>query len=140
MLKRFIIIGLGLFLISTISCNQQNMEINFTKFKSMEVKASAYNSVSYQTDGNPTRAAWGDILTDSTKAIAVSRDLLDSGLVHNQRVYIPELNEYYRVLDKMHYKWRKKVDIFMGRDVKAARKFGRQDVTVVWIVGDTLVK
>lgn len=140
MRKDFKILRCLVFMLIIIACQNEKMHFSTPKFKSMQVKASAYNSVSFQTDGNPSKTAWGDRLTDSTKAIAISRDLLDSGLVHNQRVYIPELNEYYRVLDKMHYKWRKKVDVFMGRNVKAARKFGRQEVTIVWIVGDTLAE
>lgn len=111
---------------------QQPVSVKEPVHKKMEVTASAFNNVGYQTDGQSSRAAWGDILKDSMKVIAVSRDLLDSGLTHNTKVYIKELDDYYTVKDKMHYRWRKKIDVFMGKDIGAAKRFGVQKVTIIW--------
>lgn len=96
----------------------------------MEVTATAYNSVSWQTSGDPNITAWGDTLKPGMKCIAVSRDLLALGLTHNTPVKIEGLKGVYYVKDKMHYRWRNKIDIYMGKDVKAARKWGRKKVRI----------
>lgn len=99
--------------------------------KCIDVAASAYNNVSWQTkDLNPSIAAWGDTLKEGMKAIAISRDLLDSGLHHNSAVFIPLLNDTFYVKDKMNRRWRKKIDIFMGKDIKKARKWGKQHLAI----------
>ena len=54
----------------------------------MEVIATAYNSVSWQTSDDPSIAAWGDTLRPGMKCIAVSRDLLKMGLVKDTPVKI----------------------------------------------------
>lgn len=64
------------------------------------------------------------------KAIAVSRDLEKSGLDHNTPVVIEGLDGIYLVKDKMHFRWRKKIDIYMGVDIQAAREWGRKKVTI----------
>ncbi|GAB6262812.1 3D domain-containing protein [Photobacterium sp. CCB-ST2H9] len=96
----------------------------------ISVTATAYNSLSSQTDGNPSIAAWGDRLKPGMKAIAVSRDLLRMGLKHGSKVKISGLPGEYVVLDKMHRRWSKKIDIYMGRDVRAAKNWGRRKVTI----------
>ncbi len=69
--------------------------------KSLEVTATAYNSVEAQTKkGDPKTAAWGDELEPGMKAIAVSRDLLKQGLDHNTPVKIKGLPGTYRVLEQ----------------------------------------
>jgi len=98
----------------------------------LDVSASAYNSVPAQTVGNPARAAWGDMLEPGMKAIAVSRDLLDEGLDYNMEIQIEGLPGRYRVLDKMHPRWERKIDIYMGEDVEAALDWGVRDVTIRW--------
>jgi len=98
----------------------------------MTVTATAYNSVAGQTNANPAITAFGDTLKPGLKAIAVSRDLLDSGLLHHTKVHIQGLPGTYRVLDKMNRRWRKKIDIYMGTDVKAARAWGKRDVRIEW--------
>ena len=45
--------------------------------KTLEVTATAYNSLAGQTFGHPSEAAWGDTLKPGMKAIAVSRDLIN---------------------------------------------------------------
>ena len=104
------------------------------EMRSMEVTATAYNSVRSQTANDPALTAWGDTLAPGMKAIAISRDLLDSGLYHRLAVTIDGLEGEYLVLDKMHRRWTKKIDIYMGTDVQAARTWGRQQVTIRWRV------
>lgn len=104
-----------------------------TKYKTLIVTASAYNSVYWQTKkSNPSIAAWGDTLKPGMKAIAVSRDLIDSGLTHNTKVYIEELNDTFLVKDKMHRRWTKKIDIFMGNHVQKAKEFGKKTLIIKW--------
>ena len=98
----------------------------------LDVRASAYNSVPEQTVGNPAIAAWGDRLQPGMKAIAVSRDLLEEGLDYNMEIQIEGLPGRYRVLDKMHPRWERKIDIYMGEDVEAALDWGVRDVTIRW--------
>ena len=99
----------------------------------LRVTATAYNSIPSQTDGNPNLAAWGDHLSPGMKAIAVSRDLLvQHGLTRGDSVKIAGLDGEYVVLDKMHSRWRKKIDIYMGKDRRAAQRWGRRNVTILW--------
>jgi 3D (Asp-Asp-Asp) domain-containing protein len=96
------------------------------------VTATAYNSVPGQTNAEPNFGAWGDALTPGVKAIAVSRDLIALGLTRGVEVSIEGLAGTYRVLDKMGRRWDKKIDIYMGDDVEAARRWGVRDVRVRW--------
>ncbi|MEN9433199.1 MAG: hypothetical protein RLZZ422_788 [Pseudomonadota bacterium] len=101
--------------------------------QTLRVTATAYNAVPAQTDETPDLAAWGDRLTPNMKAIAVSRDLLQEyGLKRNSVVRISGLPGEYRVLDKMHSRWNRKIDIFMGKDQHRARRWGRRNVTIQW--------
>ncbi len=103
--------------------------------RSLVVTATAYNSLSAQTGRRPSIGAWGDHLKPGMKVIAVSRDLLRLGLTHNSRVTIDGLPGVYRVQDKMNKRWRRKIDIYMGRDVRAARRWGKRRVTIRWRAG-----
>ncbi len=98
----------------------------------LEVTATAYNSHKSQTLGNPRIAAWGDTLKPGIKAIAVSRDLLDSGLTYGVKVNIEGLPGEYVVTDKMHRRWTKKIDVYMGDDIDKAMEWGRKEVTITW--------
>jgi 3D (Asp-Asp-Asp) domain-containing protein len=100
--------------------------------QSLEVTATAYNSVEWQTNEQPWIAAWGDALANGMKVIAVSRDLLELGLDRGTPVRIDGLPGEYVVLDKMHKRWRRKIDVYMGDDVDAAVRFGRRAVTIYW--------
>lgn len=102
------------------------------KIRTMEVKASAYNSVKSQTSNEPNITAWGDTLKPGMKAIAISRDLLDSGLYHNLEVNIEGLEGTYVVLDLMNRRWTKKIDLYMGTDIEKAEEWGNQKVTISW--------
>lgn len=101
-----------------------------SSFKKLNVTATAYNSVRAQTDSTPNIAAWGDRLKPGMKAIAVSRDLLKMGLKRGSKVKISGLPGEYVVLDKMHHRWNRKIDIYMGKDVRAAKNWGKRRVTI----------
>ena len=100
---------------------------------SIEVTATAYNSHPSQTDDTPNVAAWGDRLHPGMRAIAVSRDLIPLGFVRGARVRVEGFpGRRFVVLDKMHYRWRRRIDIYMGNDIQAAREWGRRRVRVYW--------
>jgi 3D (Asp-Asp-Asp) domain-containing protein len=103
------------------------------KKQELEVIATAYNSRRSQTQGDPFVTAWGDHLEPGIKAIAVSRDLIPLGLTHGVEVEILGLPGTYRVLDKMNRRWKMKIDIYMGNDVKATREWGQRRVTIRWV-------
>ena len=98
----------------------------------MQVTATAYTSNIGETDDTPTLAAWGDQLKPNMKAIAVSRDLLKLGLTHKTEVSIDGLSGSYQVLNKMNTRWQKRIDIYMGTDTEAAKKWGKQQVVIHW--------
>lgn len=120
-----------IFLILLLNCKQEE---KLTKDKytwsSRLVTATAYNSLAYQTNSNPTVTAFGDSLKPGLKYIAVSRDLLKLGLKHNIPVKIEGLEGIYLVKDKMHSKWKNRIDIYMGIDVKAAKIWGKKSVCI----------
>jgi 3D (Asp-Asp-Asp) domain-containing protein len=97
------------------------------------VTAYAYNSTHAQTDGKPRETASGHHLKPGMKAIAVSRDLEELGLTFGTRVRIEGLAGSWTVLDRMHSRHRHAIDIYMGDDVAAARRWGRRSVTVRWM-------
>lgn len=100
-----------------------------------EVTASAYNSVFWQTDSiSPSVAAWGDTLKPGMKSIAVSRDLIKLGLTHNTMVKIDTFPDTFYVKDKMHWRWRNRIDIYMGKDVKKAREWGKKRLMICYAV------
>ena len=116
--------GLALIVLAAAACGPQPV--------TLEVTATAYNSLPGQTQGDPRVTAWGHRLEPGMRAIAVSRDLLELGLGHGTRVRIEGLEGEYRVLDKMARRWRKKIDVYMGLDEKAAREWGVRRVRIFW--------
>ncbi len=104
------------------------------EWKTKQVTASAFNSLAYQTNSNPSITAFGDSLKPGMKCIAVSRNLLNEGFKHNTMVKIEGLEGTYLVKDKMNRRFKDKIDIYMGVDVKAARKWGRKKVTISYRV------
>jgi 3D (Asp-Asp-Asp) domain-containing protein len=115
-----------------INCNGQFGERCVSK--SFAVTATAYNSLENQTNSNPHITAFGDSLKPGLHYIAVSRDLLDSGLVHNTKVKIEGFDRLFTVKDKMNKRWRKRIDIYMGIDVKKAKQWGKKEVTIEYCV------
>ena len=100
--------------------------------RALAVTATAYNSLPGQTDAEPHLAAWGDPLAPGMKVIAVSRDLIPLGLDHRTSVKIEGLPGVYLVLDKMNKRWEKRIDIYMGNDLDAARTWGKRRVEISW--------
>lgn len=101
--------------------------------KTLTVIATAYTSHRNQTDSTPNIAAWGDRLQPGMKVIAVSRDLLTRyKLKRGTLVKIRGLAGQYMVLDKMNKRWRKKIDIYMGKNKKKAFRWGRKKVVIEW--------
>lgn len=97
------------------------------------VTITAYNSVRSQTVGNPTIAAWGDRLTPGMKVVAVSHDLMKRGLTRGKKIRIKGLKGHYVVLDRMAKRWKKRIDIYMGSNVRKARRWGRQRRPITWV-------
>lgn len=112
------------------------------EMKCMEVKASAYNSLSNQTrvgtDGKIT--AWGDTLNPDIPSVAISRDLIDSGMVHGTMLYIEGFSEPFKVNDKMNKRFNNKIDLHLGTDLKAAREFGNQKLNICFEVPEDNLK
>lgn len=100
---------------------------------SLRVTVSAYNSTRAQTNDMPTLAAWGDTLRPGMRVIAVSRDLIPLGLDHGTLVRIEGIEGPYVVRDKMAARWERKIDIYMGDDVAAAREWGTRELTIYWV-------
>jgi len=115
-------------LLSFLSCTKK--ETITYEWKTLQVTATAYNSSKYQTDGDPFIGAFGDSLKPDIKSIAVSRDLYRLGLKKNTPVTIEGLEGIYLVKDRMHGRWKNKIDIYMGTDLQAAKNWGRKKLTI----------
>ena len=109
--------------ISTSACSQEERRV---------VRATAYNSTPAQTDSRPTESACGATLKPGDKVLAVSRDLEKAGLECGTKVRIDGLEGSYTVLDRTAARHKGLIDIYMGRDVKAARTWGVQEVQISW--------
>jgi 3D (Asp-Asp-Asp) domain-containing protein len=121
--------------LSSCDFSRNKAELPLEKWECITVTASAYNSLNYQTgSGNPRITAWGDTLKSGKKIIAVSRDLLKKGLNYNTPVQIEGMEGIYYVKDKMHRRWKNKIDIYMGVDVDKARKWGRKKINLYYLV------
>ena len=117
---------------STTKTTYLNYKKPFSK-RMLSVTATAYTSHVGQTDSTPNIAAWGDRLRPGMKVIAVSRDLLNQyGLERGSKVKIHGQPGHYVVLDKMNKRWKKKIDIYMGKDKREAFKWGKRKVTIEW--------
>ncbi len=122
-----------------VACNQkstQQHDESSQKYQwyGHEVVVSAYNSVSWQTQGDPNIAAWGDTLKPEMKSIAVSRDLLRMGLTHNTMVKIDTFPDTFYVKDKMNKRWKNRIDLYMGVDIKKAREWGRKKMLICYAI------
>ena len=98
----------------------------------LKVTATAYNSLPGQALNDPSLTAWGDKLVPGMKAIAVSRDLIALGLTHGVKVKIDGISGTFTVMDKLHRRWKQRIDIYMGTDVKSAKQWGKREVTIRW--------
>ncbi|MDT0690114.1 hypothetical protein RM549_09985 [Salegentibacter sp. F188] len=120
-------------IISFSACDFGNSESD-VNWDTLSVTASAYNSLSYQGEGDANITAWGDTLKPGQKVIAVSRDLVRRGLDYDTRVKIEGFEGEFRVKDKMNARWKNKIDIYMGKDSQKARDFGRKKVEIYYVV------
>ena len=118
-----------LLLCLAFACTGRHREDRY-EWKEMEVMVTAYNSVAWQTQGDPVLAAWGDTLYPGLKAVAVSRDLVALGLKHDTPVLIEGLSDTFRVKDKMNARFKNHIDIYMGNDVVKAREWGRRRLKI----------
>jgi 3D (Asp-Asp-Asp) domain-containing protein len=100
--------------------------------RELEVTATAYNSVRGQTDGSPSITAYGIKLRPGMRIVAVSRDLEKLGLRHGAKIRISGLEGEWMVGDRMHPRWSRRIDVYMGLDVKAARAWGKRRVRIRW--------
>lgn len=103
-----------------------------SKTKALRVKAMAYTGCSPTKSKRATRGAWGDRLTPDVKAVAVSPDLLEMGLDRGDVIHIEGLPGDYKVLDVMHARHDRTIDIFYGDDQCGARDWGRRSLTITW--------
>ena len=110
-----------------------NLNVNAFGTHKLRVTATAYTSHGNQTDSTPFLAAWNNHIHPGMKIIAVSRDLLTRyGMRNGTRVRIGGLRGYYRVRDKMNKRYRKRIDIYMGLDLRRALRWGRRSVVIYW--------
>ncbi len=123
----------GLLILASCSTIQKPLP---EKQQSLLVTATAFNSLPKQGQGNPNIGAWGDRIAPGVMAVAVSEDLLSLGLTRGTRVRIEGMKNEYVVLDRMPAKWKRRIDIYMGDDLKAARAWGRREVNISWTVAD----
>jgi 3D (Asp-Asp-Asp) domain-containing protein len=114
-----------------LDCQSEFKECNT---KAFQVTATAYNSLAYQTSSNPGITAFGDSLKPGMRYIAVSQDLIDSGLVHNTKVKLEGFDSLFTVNDKMNSRWRKRIDIYMGTDVNKANQWGKKKIYIQYCI------
>ncbi|RLA66041.1 MAG: hypothetical protein DRQ78_04790 [Epsilonproteobacteria bacterium] len=118
--------------LAEIKNNKFSMIGNFGTRK-LRVTATAYSSHVGQTDSTPFLAAWNNRLYPGIKSIAVSRDMLSKyGMRNGSKVRIGGLKGYYRVLDKMNKRYKKRIDIYMGLDRNRALRWGKRSVIIYW--------
>ncbi|MGX2042238.1 3D domain-containing protein [Methylocaldum sp. MU1018] len=99
--------------------------------RSMTVTATAYNSIVAQTDSTPHIGACNEPMESRNKIVAVSRDLFEIGLDCGTKVKIHGVGVFV-VLDKMDDRWRKRIDIHMGKKVGKALAWGERKVRISW--------
>jgi len=92
------------------------------------VRATAYNAVPEQTDSTPEICAWGDKVQPGI--IAISRDLEQIGLTRGKEVHVEGIGKRV-VMDRMHYRKRNQIDLYMER-YEDAVEFGVQELTISW--------
>lgn len=127
MSPRAALLGLALVLAATAARAESH---------SLTVTATAYNGTRAQTDSTPGIGAWGDrldaVAQPGLRVIAVSRDLMARGLTRGQRVRIHGLKGEFVVMDKMSKRKKNQVDIYMHKDIRGAKKWGRRKVKISW--------
>src|SRR5512143_2978970 len=136
MYSRLFIASLSLLGFSLLASCSVLQKISQEKQQTLLVTATAFNSLPKQGQGDPNIGAWGDKITPGINAVAVSSDLVSLGLTRGTTVRIDGLRNEYVVLDKMPQKWKRRIDIYMGNDIKAARSWGKREVNIYWTVSE----
>ncbi|MEH6680170.1 MAG: hypothetical protein V7724_06450 [Sediminicola sp.] len=127
-------IGIILVSYSCTSGKKKELEESYV-WDSIRVTATAYNSLPSQTTAlNSNITAWGDTLVPGMNTIAVSKDLVAKGLVHNTMVRLDTFSRIFLVKDRMHSRWRNRIDIYMGTDREKALDWGRRRLTLYYAV------
>lgn len=122
-----------LLMVFLLGCKEEKIEDPYV-WLPMEVTATAYNSVESQTNDQPTITAWGDTLAPESNSLAVSRDLIGKGLTYGTMVRIENFPDTFLINDKMHQRWRNRIDIHMGKDRKRALEWGRKKIKIYYAV------
>ncbi len=135
MFYKYCILLVVLFFNSCTEKKEKKNDIHI--WKTIEVTATAYNSYRYQTSNTPNITAWGDSLKPGMPYIAVSRDLIKLGLVHNTLVKLEGFKGTFLVKDKMNRRWKNRIDIYMGKDIKKAKVWGKQKLKLQYSIIDT---
>ncbi|WP_306671346.1 3D domain-containing protein [Cellulophaga baltica] len=132
-LKKCYYVVVVLFLLA--SCKQEEKQkLDLHDWQPLKVTVTAYNSLPSQTTAkNANIAAWGDTLKPGMKSIAVSRDLMRKGLKYNTMVRIDTFPDTFLVKDKMHFRHRNKIDVYMGTNKKKAKEWGRKKLTIFYL-------
>lgn len=130
--ERFCCLFLVILLI--VGCSsREKKQLDLHHWNPLTVTVTAYNSLPSQTTQlNSNIGAWGDTLKPGMKVIAVSRDLMRKGLTYNTMVRIDTFPDTFIVKDKMHYRHRNKIDIYMGNNKKKALEWGRKRLTIFY--------
>jgi hypothetical protein len=82
--------------------------------------------------GAVERGAWGDEIRPGVKAIAVSSDLVERGLVPGVRVRIEGFAGSYAVLDRLPPGRTRHIAVFAGLEPEAARRMEERQVRIYW--------
>jgi 3D (Asp-Asp-Asp) domain-containing protein len=96
------------------------------------VTATAYTSPSPPAKGLVTTTAFGLWLRPGMRIIAISRDLEAMGLTRGVRIRIDGVDGEWEVGDRTAKQWTRRIDLYMGDDVDAARAFGKRQVRIHW--------
>ena len=125
-MQKALFIVLALF----FGCKEQARFEDKFNWETINVTATAYNSTVSQTTSNPHITAFGDSIYPGLNYIAVSNDLLKKGSRYNTPVKIEGFDSIFFVKDRMHSRWKNRIDIYMGLNIKAAKEWGRKKVTI----------
>jgi len=130
---KYLTFFITLLLIISFSSLAENKMISSTEIDQksviifqLKVTVTAYNNTIAQTDSTPGIAAFGPVRDDM---IAVSWDLK---FLKNKWVYVEDIGWRY-VQDLMNKRFKKRIDIFMKKDIEAAKKFGtKRGIKIQW--------
>lgn len=100
----------------------------------LHVTATAYVTPPSPSEGLVSTTAFGIWLRPGMRIVAVSRDLENLGLTRGVRMRIEGVEGEWEVGDRTAKRWTKRIDLYMGDDLHAARAFGKRRVRIHWYV------